>query len=403
MSVPDGDPWCLVLSGGGAKGVYHIGAWRAIRELGIPVKAFVGNSIGAIMAGFLAAGKHEELTEIGRSITVETLLALPERRTNLKQLWQYFVEHGGLDTGPMRRLLEEHVNEADLRHRDVDLGIVTINLTDLRPREVFLDEMEPGTLIDYLMASAAFPGFASPEIGGKRYLDGGLWDNLPYDLARSRGWKRIILLDVAGLGWNRRPIKEGSLTVHVKASIDMGGPFDFDRRFLERFETLGYLDTLRAFGRLEGGYTFLKSAPEVEQRLGSRLPSPPGHPRCRLAYYLDKAAEALEVERIHAWSYAELMEEVRQRATRDEALVAETVAGTGRRPGDPRRRPLLDPVYAAIHAGVLEASPYRTLRLVRELATGGTRSMLEKALVALHPGLPDAETYLKLSDSFLLG
>jgi predicted acylesterase/phospholipase RssA len=50
-------PYCLVLGGGGAKGVYHIGVWRALKELEVPVEAFVGNSIGAIMGAFMALDK----------------------------------------------------------------------------------------------------------------------------------------------------------------------------------------------------------------------------------------------------------------------------------------------------------------------------------------------------------
>ena len=50
--------YCLVLAGG-AKGVYHIGAWKALQEMDVKVNAFIGNSIGAIIAGFLAQGEYK--------------------------------------------------------------------------------------------------------------------------------------------------------------------------------------------------------------------------------------------------------------------------------------------------------------------------------------------------------
>ncbi|MDA3955463.1 patatin-like phospholipase family protein, partial [Oceanispirochaeta sp.] len=62
------EKYCLVLSGGGAKGVYHLGAWKALSELGIEVDAFIGNSIGAIVAGFLAQGQTRALENIGDHI-----------------------------------------------------------------------------------------------------------------------------------------------------------------------------------------------------------------------------------------------------------------------------------------------------------------------------------------------
>lgn len=393
------DPWCLVLSGGGAKGVYHIGVWRALRELEVPVTAFVGNSIGAIVAGFLAGGKEAELEEIARALSVDTLLALPENPKNLPQLWSYFVNNGGLDTGPLRKLLEQHIDEDHIRATGVDLGVVTVNVSDLRPHEIFLDAMEPGSLVDYLMASSAFPGFAMPRIGGKAYVDGGLWDNLPYQMARSRGWKRIILVDISGIGWNRRPDLEGAVTVFLRNSLALGGAFDFDRGFLEQFGLLGYLDTLRAFGRLEGHYTFLKPDPEQERRFDERLISgkrswdptvlPPDrrHQRHRLAALLDGAAEALEVERIRAWSYGELAAELASRAAREDDTLAENA----------RRYPLVRPLYAALRGGALGGTPYGTLRLIREISQGRTRAMLERMLYALHPELPAAELYFALS------
>ena len=44
------ESYVLVLSGGGAKGVYHVGVWKALREMGVEVEAFVGSSVGAVTA-----------------------------------------------------------------------------------------------------------------------------------------------------------------------------------------------------------------------------------------------------------------------------------------------------------------------------------------------------------------
>ncbi|MBL8967075.1 MAG: patatin-like phospholipase family protein [Spirochaetaceae bacterium] len=187
------DSYCLVLGGGGAKGVYHIGVWRALREMGIEVDAFVGASIGAIVAGFMAQGSDEALEEIGATIGVDSILGLPEELTEngeikldreslgaARELFRKTMAQKGLDTSPLRRILTTRLDEDAIRDSGRDLGIVTINLTDLEPREVFVEEMEKGRLVDYLMASSAFPGFESPVIAGKKYVDGGMYDNVPY-------------------------------------------------------------------------------------------------------------------------------------------------------------------------------------------------------------------------------
>ena len=199
-------PWCLVLSGGGAKGVYHIGAWRALRELGVEVDAFIGNSIGALVAPFMALGLSEELEEIAKGIGIDFILKVPpelvrdgelsvgiDRLPELRELARDFVKRGGLDTAPLRALLERSIDEARLRASGKDLGIVTVSLTELQPRELFLEAMEDGHLVDYLMASAAVPGFVAPVIKGKKYVDGGVHDNLPYTVALKRGYRRVIV------------------------------------------------------------------------------------------------------------------------------------------------------------------------------------------------------------------
>ncbi len=278
------DGYCLVLSGGGAKGVYHVGAWRALSELGIRVDAFIGNSIGAIISGFLAQGLFAELERLATDMGIGDVLRLPgdlvrdgDLRLDLESLPQLgelaadFVSSRGLDTSPMRSLLRSYIDEDKIRASGVDLGVVTVNVSDLAPREVFLDAMEPGSLVDYLMASAAFPGFANPVIKGKKYIDGGLYDNLPYAAARRRGYRRIIVIDISGPGFNRRPEIAGSQTVYIKNSIEMGGVLDFDREFLDRFTRLGYLDTMRVFGRCAGYSFFVETDAETDAAAERRL------------------------------------------------------------------------------------------------------------------------------------
>ncbi len=257
--------YCLVLSGGGAKGVYHLGVWKALRELGVEVEAFIGTSIGAVIAGLLAQDCDDALDDLGDSIRVDSIIALPETftedgkiaigrdsLTEAQELFRSLLENRGLDTSPLRKLLASRIDEAGIRASGKDLGIVTIDLSSFKPREMFVEEMEEGTVIDYLMASAAFPGFHQPVIEGKKYMDGGVFDNNPYGMARQRGYRRIIVSDISGLGWNRRPEIEGSLTVYIKNSINMGGVVDFARGFMKEFERLGYLDTMRTFGELKG-------------------------------------------------------------------------------------------------------------------------------------------------------
>ena len=400
-------PFCLVLGGGGAKGVYHIGVWRALRELGIDVDAFIGTSIGALIAGFLAQGAEEELEEIGRTITVDDILALPPELTEngevkldfeslagIRELFRNAMARKGLDTSPLKLLLADRLDEEAIRRDGKDLGIVTVNLAGLEPREVFIEEMERGSLVEYLLASAAFPGFERPRIAGKEYTDGGLYDNVPYAMARRRGYRRIIVSDVSGAGRNRHPQVEGSLTAYIKNSVEMGGVLDFSRPFLDSFNLLGYLDAMRAFGRLVGHSYFVEPDPAAEAAFEPpRGPAPEfpeymRHDRRGLLMRLECAASVLGVERVRRYTYATLEEAVRSRA--DE--VAQRVEAARGRSGGILG--LASQFREAIAARRLEERPLFYHRLVGEVVPGAPGALLTKALVALHPELPAGAAFI---------
>ncbi len=404
-------PYCLVLGGGGAKGVYHIGAWQALKELKIPVCAFIGNSIGAIVAGFLAQGADTELERIGESISLDSVLKLPEElqrpkdpRAALKgvaNLYGDFVKRGGLDTGPLRSLVNGTIDEGKLRASGTDLGIVTVSLSDFKAREVFVEDMEDGRVVDYLMASSAFPGFERPEIEGKRYVDGGLYDNVPYAMARRRGYRKIIVLDISGAGVNRRPNIAGSQTVWVKNSIDMGGVLDFDPRFLRNFKLLGYLDVMRSFGELIGYSYFVKYDPKAEARFlrdhrgfltkGEDFPEEMRYDRRLLLKSLECAATILRVERIKSYTYDELASAIAEEKRKVEAQVASFLHGS---------QGPLPMLMETITSGHFVERPYFYSLLANRLAEdqsptirrgiGGAR----KALGRIFPALAAGDAYL---------
>lgn len=257
--------YALVLSGGGAKGVYHIGVWQALREIGVKINAVFGTSVGAIVAGFIAQGEYEKAESVLKDIGIDTIVKIPDQlikdgqivinRKNLKyirKLQKDFQKKGGFDTGPLRRMLETHLDEEKIRNSQVDFGIVTYQINELKPRELFIEDIDEGFLLDYILASATFPGFIVTEIKKNKFIDGGIYNNIPFSLAKGRGYKKIIVVDISGPGWNRRPDITGTETIYIKNSIKMGWVLDFDKKFLRDYRELGYLDTLKVFNRIDG-------------------------------------------------------------------------------------------------------------------------------------------------------
>ena len=399
------EDYCLVLGGGGAKGIYHIGVWQALQEMGIPVGAFLGTSIGAVIAAFLAQGAGKSLERLGQEIRVDHVINLPagfkkdgelsiglHALPGIPDLFASIINNRGLDTEPFRRLIESNLDEDALRKSGKDFGVVTLDVTNMKPREVFLEDMENGKVVDYIMASSAFPGFKNPKIDGAAFMDGGIYDNIPYAMARKRGYRRIIVSDLSGLGRTRKPQIDGCITIYIKNSIDMGWTFNMNRDFLNAFMLLGYLDTMRTFGRLVGYSYFLKPDEESEN---AYTPSPsipfdkkPQYMRYdkrNLLVALECAASILNVERVHAYSYGELEAAILKSASATEDKIARVV--------DTSREGIIaltKGLRETILGGVFTECPYYYYRLVRALFQPSSSSfrILKKALEKLNPELP---------------
>jgi NTE family protein len=265
------DGYALVLSGGGAKGVYHIGVWQALRETGVTIRAVIGSSVGAIIAGFVAQDEFEKAESIISDIGIDKVVMIPEQlvkdgqievtRKNLKyikKLQEDVREKGGFDTKPLRRILENHLDEKKIRKKGMDFGIVTYQVSDFKPTEIFIEDIDEGYLLDYILASASLPGFIMTEIKKKKFIDGGVYNNIPFSMAKERGHKKIIIVDISGAGLNRRPDTIGTETIYIKNSIKMGGVLDFDKEFLRDYRKLGYLDTLKVLNKIKGIHYFYR-------------------------------------------------------------------------------------------------------------------------------------------------
>ena len=440
------EPYCLVLSGGGAKGVYHIGAWKALRELDIEVNAFIGNSIGAIIAGFLAQGNEEKLYFIGDNITVDYLIKIPddlvengELKVNIKHLsaFRNFYKDaligGGLDTSPLKKILIESLDEELIRKSGNDLGVVTFNISDMKAKEVFLEQMEEGTVIEYLMASSAFPGFNHAVIKGKKYIDGGVYDNIPYKLARLRGYKKIITIDISGMGVNKRPNIEGSETIYIKNSINMGGVLDFNKDFLSRFQELGYLDTMKTFGVLKGLNYFIEPDRKWEKifhklladpvllailspylnlkkdncqtnelKIRSILPHSMRDNKKDIFYsLLESCAEIFRLEKIHKYSVEELINLLKEKKEQEDKKLS--YLNNIQSKSDTRR--LLKRIKLILKQtatrGSLKESPYHNRYIVEKILVGKTGKILKKSLYSLFPELNSGVFFLELINKLL--
>lgn len=177
----------LALSGGGARGLAHIGVLKALEEAGIQPDYLAGTSMGGVIAAAYAAGlKPDEIEQIATDTS---------RTRNLLRLADLSLPQQGIFRG--ERLLtffEQHLQGRTFAGLQIPLTLIAVDLnTD---QEVHLRE---GSVAQALRATVSIPGLLAPvERDGMRLVDGGLLNNLPVDAVRQMGADVILAVDVNG-------------------------------------------------------------------------------------------------------------------------------------------------------------------------------------------------------------
>lgn len=269
----------LVLSGGGARGLAHIGVLKQIEEMDIQIHAIAGTSMGAVIGGLYAAGySAEELERIALEMDWPTTLSdtpqredVPFRRKQddrdflVKQRLSF--KNGklsfplgllqGQNLGLALESLLVHTNDID----DFDRLPIPFRAvaTDIATGEAVV--FDHGHLPQAIRASIALPGFFSPvSLDGRMLVDGVLSKNLPVDVAREMGVDRVIVVDIA------TPLKPAS---------DMHSVFDVmdqTTTLLTRHNTQEQLATLTEADMLlqpELGSIAFSSFAEAEQAIAA--------------------------------------------------------------------------------------------------------------------------------------
>ena len=170
-----------------------------------------------------------------------------------------------------RQYISRFIDEARVRKSGIDLGIVTFRINDLKPIEYFLENIPDGELITYVMASSGLPGLQPNIINDKLFADGGFYDVIPYNTARKRGYNRIIVVDISGIGHDKKDNNFGAETVFIKNSQDTGDIITFDHSIYARNVRMGYLDTRKAFGHYNSSKYFFRIEKRTIRRIDKLL------------------------------------------------------------------------------------------------------------------------------------
>ena len=222
MAQNDTPVKALVLAGGGARGSYQVGVWRALTELGWRPQIITGTSVGSLNGAMFALDLYETARDMWMSIRSQDVMELPEENADLSELHAFLrevVRDGGMDVTPLEEIVERVLDEDALRAKQID---------------------------------------------GVQFLDGGYRDNMPTALAQKMGAEELVCVDLEGVGITL-PNRTGLPTTMIRSYWELGDILHFDPDTARRNMELGYYDTRRAMGYLRGcAYAVSTSAESCE-------------------------------------------------------------------------------------------------------------------------------------------
>lgn len=299
-------PLALVLSGGGAKGLAHIGVLRVLDSLGIRPDMVVGTSMGSIVGGLYASGySAQQIAALADSMNLSNLfndadqhtprtfgerrpIVVWEQGTGGFRVAQAIAREAGVNAALSRVMLRGNLAaRGDFDSLPIPFRAVA---TDLRTRSTVV--LSSGDLARAVRASMAIPLVFDPvRIEGRQLVDGGLAANVPIAVARGIGARRLIVSDVSWRppdsvqGQNPLVVADllvaylftqpldslGASDLLIRPAVDLFQSLDFDPLHQEEIRAAGY-DAARA--ALEGHAT---------------CPAPP-RPHPRSTYQLDEVS-----------------------------------------------------------------------------------------------------------------
>lgn len=259
--------YAVVLEGGGARGAYQVGVWKALEEAGIRYDAVAGSSVGALNGAMMTMRRLQQAEDLWKNIRfsqvmnvdddlMKKLFDLRFNEIDFKVLARRalnLMKNGGFDVAPLRELMSEVVDEQAIRDSDVEFYIATFCLSDRMELYLRAKDIEPGAIQDMLLASAYYPAFRNEPLGGKRYIDGGVQDVLPITPLIQHGCKDILAIRVFGFGVEKRvSIPEDVNVITIAPTQKLGPVMNFDQELSREQFRLGYFDGLRALYGLAG-------------------------------------------------------------------------------------------------------------------------------------------------------
>lgn len=196
--VTDDKRFSLVLSGGGLKGLSHVGVFRALDENGMAPAMVVGSSMGSLVAAAWAAGMPiDRMQRQAMRVRRRDVFRVAHADMALRRMQAPAVYR----REPLERLIHSLVGDRTFDQLHHPLVINTVDIDSGRQVLWGTPGLRDVPVADAVFASCALPGLFPPrEIEGHHYCDGALVTNLPVRAALALGQAPVVAVDVGATG-----------------------------------------------------------------------------------------------------------------------------------------------------------------------------------------------------------
>ncbi|GAA0079367.1 hypothetical protein UT300005_37460 [Clostridium sp. CTA-5] len=256
----------LVLAGGGARGAYQIGVWKALKELKIDkhISVISGTSIGALNAVLFCQGDLEKANEVWHNISKESVLPINEKDLNIrgflisiglknmnfvKKYMPKTLEMGNLSRKGLLDIMDNYINFSKLEKNNRICYAACTEIESFQPKYFKINGYNEQSIRRILLATSALPMiYESEEFESMKYLDGGMADNVPIQPVYGENCDIIIVVHLSKESKINKKLFPNTKIIEIRpSSMDDGvlnGILDFIPESVEKRINLGYSDTL---------------------------------------------------------------------------------------------------------------------------------------------------------------
>ncbi|GFP78506.1 patatin-like phospholipase family protein [Clostridium fungisolvens] len=285
----------LVLAGGGGRGAYQIGVWRALVDLGFDkyIKVVSGTSIGALNAVLFMCGDVDKAEDLWLNLSRDEILpaknielmkkslmlAWGSRNINfVKKYIPKTLEMGNISRQGLIDLMNKHIDFEKVQRSQITCYAACSEMPSIKPKYFKLNEYDENGIKEILLASSAIPVvYESKEIETRKYLDGAMCDNLPIQPLYGDGCDIIIAVNLSLVSEvDRAAFPNAKIIEIIPSEMDEGvlsATLDFTPNGARKRIKQGYDDTKNLFEPIIEltKYNLMKLPQDVVANVGKKL------------------------------------------------------------------------------------------------------------------------------------